>query len=141
MMLIATQWAQVAVGVGFALLAISTQCSWHMVFFPFATSILKSRLRQSTHTHPTHYILVSMAPIPQSIYTRFIDQSATPNLRPVDATRPLYLACILRILITTALPNGIPTSNCTAWCRCFLALPSYRDHAGPKSNNTLRFTP
>jgi hypothetical protein len=56
----------------------------------------------------------SMAPIPQTIYTRFIDQSATPNLMLVDATRPLYSACILRTIITTALPDRFPNSKYTA---------------------------
>jgi hypothetical protein len=53
----------------------------------------------------------SEAPLPYLIYTRFIDQPATPNPEALDAPQPPDLASILRAIITNALPYGVSTSD------------------------------
>jgi hypothetical protein len=74
-------------------------------------------------------LVEKMASIPQiHTYTRFIFQSAMPNPRLIDATKPSDLDYILRPILTTAMPVSASASNCSAWRHCLMALPSSPDN-------------
>jgi hypothetical protein len=133
------QWAQVTVGIGFALLdepgPVSSTCSRQML------SSLRDFLADSECTLEIvdtstfclrrfqDRMLIDNAlaggtrPAIYRTYKRFIDRPATLNPRPMDAPRPPGLACILRAM------DSVCTINCSTWYRCLLALPSSQDHA------------
>jgi hypothetical protein len=70
----------------------------------------------------------SMTTVPATVYTRFHEQPASPDTRPVDTSRPSNLAFILRLILANALSDGDSADNRAAWYHCYLlAVPPCRE--------------